>query len=206
MMRLVRSREVAPIQVPVATAPSLDTPGAAYALRYRVSLWGRLRLAAFGVVLLPNLVPLLIVWGSGSLFSFVGGGISPQVPSPLGVVLAFLLTIYGVIGLFLLALAWLWRSYIVRANVQGLSGGLGRLSTFLPWDGIEHVAGRAQGGRIITYVVTGDAGRTQIAWRAQPTWFLRIAPEPGALPITPDEMAALVVRQSGKPLQIERAR
>jgi hypothetical protein len=194
--RAMRRQETMPLVAPIAAAPSLGASGVVYAVRYSISPWARLQLALWGVLLLPNLLPVLFVFD----FQFAVAGAVPHLLGPWGIVLAFVLAIYGIGGLLLLVLA-VRRPYVFRADGQGIGTGAGGHVTFLPWDGVERIVRRARGGRTIAYAVTGDTGRVRLVWQAQPSWSLAITQEPGTLPITPDELASLVARQSGKPIQ-----
>lgn len=197
--RAMRRQETMPLVAPLAAAPSLGDSGVVYAVRYSISPWARLLLALCGALLIPNLLPVLLVLD----FQFAVAGAVPHLLGPWGVVLAFVLAIYGIGGLLLLVLA-VRRPYVFRADGQGISTGAGGRVTFLPWDGVERIVRRVRGSRTIAYAVTGDTGCVRLVWQAQPSWSLAITQEPGTLPITPDELASLVARQSGKSIQ-ERA-
>jgi hypothetical protein len=200
------NREYPPPQAPVVTAPALGGPLGARTLTYRLTPLVRVALFLGGALLLPNIVPGLLVFGSMIADAFRPATDLPA-PTPIFAPLLdiLLLFFYGGSGLLLVTTAIRLYGFEVRAVAQGISRGLGRQVTNLRWDGVERLVGRTRNGRIIAYLVTGELGKTQVGWSAGATWYLRITTPPGGEAITPDEMAALVARESGQPLRIEPA-
>jgi hypothetical protein len=193
---LTGTREPAATLVP----PPLSS-GAVYALSFALQWRWRLALAVLGTLLLVNAVPVLLVVAPDSVRSLAPNGLLPQVSGALGSALAFLLMLYGLTGLALLLVAQDYASSTVRADAVGVTRRIGKASTSLAWDDIERVSASSRRGRMSAYSVTGNLGRTIISWPAQSSALRALMPAPDAMPVTPEELAALVASRSGKALE-----
>jgi hypothetical protein len=172
-------------------------------LTYTLTPLVRAALILGGALLVSNLVPaVLAFWDIIARIVQPSAYLTPyaasDAPPP-----AFALLLPGGVGIIMLRTALQEGRAKVRADAQGISRSLGRQTTILRWDGVERVEGRARKGRIISYLLIGELGATQVEWRTRSTWYLRLTPPVGTTAITPDEMAALAVRESGHPLRIE---
>lgn len=112
--------------------------------------------------------------------------------------LAVVLFIGLVSFVFSLATA-LGRSKTITADDVGLRSRKGKRETRIAWNVIARVAVIPAGAGTPTFVVTSDA-KASVFWSS--TRERHFTPSPGAFRVTADELAAIVVQRSGKPLTL----
>lgn len=162
-------------------------------LGYKSRLWARVENVVCGLLLAWQIVPLCI--------AFVGfltyPASSPQSRVQVLVLTGFLFCI--AIGVGLLWSGLRGRSTYVWADGEGLHERDGRRARFLPWEAVQSVQVETIAGKAASFEVRGAA--RVISWPASD---VRIRPprDRGALALTPDELAALVVARSGRSLTV----
>lgn len=103
----------------------------------------------------------------------------------------------ALVGFMFTARTLIARATHVSADTIGLHSQTGSKTMLVPWGAIERVemALNSEGDR--TFKVIGRDGQT-ITWNAGHE--RRFAPSPGTQRVTAEELAAIVVQRSGKPL------
>jgi hypothetical protein len=150
-----------------------------------------------------EIVPALLAIRPSPFLQVIGPGAVPRVNDGLASLLTVWLAFFGFVGVVMLYSVIFFPNTVIRADTAGLhSRPTRRNSSFLPWASIEEIAARMRHGTVNDYVVRGDAGRVVINWSARRSLVVDETPSDGALPISPDELAALVVKRSGKPLRV----
>ncbi len=160
---------------------------------YRRPFTGRLQDAAIGLVLLCDAVPAVLAQVN-----------LPAVP-PLAFathVVALLLFLVAFIGLFALFNAIGGRRTTLTASAGGLSERAGRTTTLLSWGAIVSLRLELEKGAPDSFTALGRDGET-ISWPARGVIWQ--AGHPGLPSITPEELAAIVVQQSGVHLTVKDA-
>ncbi len=116
---------------------------------------------------------------------------------------ATLLGVGALLGcLMLVAAVRAWGTMTIRADALGLRMAGPESSVLLRWNavaGITYISARNR----TMYVVQGRDGAS-VAWPAKVTPVVRAQAEPGAVAVTPDELAAVVAERSGKPVEARR--
>ncbi len=205
IQRLVRPRAPTSLPLPTVAPPPLDAPSTRYILALRIPWLRRLSVALVGAILAVEIVPALLV--ILTLPAHHVPSTLPQVQGELSFPLAFLLALFGLFGVAFAYGAIFRTTAVIRADAAGLSARTTRRTAqVLPWDGVEDITARMRRGHVVAYTAKGDAGRITIGWWARRSLVVQRTPSDGALPITPDELAALVVKRSGLPLRLESRR
>lgn len=191
---------------PSVGAPSLDAPGVAYILAWRTPLLMRLLTTAFGLCLSVNVVP--VVWVLLQQLSLALPGYHPQILSDgpftfMGrYILAFVLGAFGVAGLGVAYAGTMGATTCIRADKGGLTTNFARRERLIVWSSIQEVSWGAGAKGRFTYRVKSDMPASQLSWPASPQAPDTIPPSDGAMPIGPDELAALVAARIGKPIRV----
>lgn len=191
---------------PSVGAPSLDAPEVAYVLSWRAPLLRRLTLIFIGLCLAVNLVPG--VWALLLLFGLSLPGYHPQLLFD-GVfafmgrfALAFILAMFGLIGLALIYGGMIAATVRIQADKDGLKTGSGRREQMMVWSSVQDISwGPGVRGQF-AYQVESDAPTFQITWPADPQLASAGPPSDGAMPIGADELAALVATRINKPIRV----
>jgi hypothetical protein len=207
---LARSTLPAHARPPSVGAPALDAPGVAYVLSWRTPLIRRLVISSMGLCLAVNLIPvawmlLLLLQFGLSLFGVHPQPLADDAFATLGrFVLAFTLSICGVIGVGLVYGGVIAATARIRADQDGLtmSTGSGRRQQLLAWSSLQDISWGPGGSGQFAYLVTSDLPTVQIAWPSGPEVASASLPGDGAVPIGADELAALVAARIGKPIQV----
>lgn len=190
---------------PSVGAPVPDAPGVAYALSSRLPALRRIFLIFIGLFLAFNVVPG--AWALFMLFTpFLPGHetqlLSESAFTMLGrYMLAFVLAIFGLIGLGLAFVGTRAATTRIRADKDGLTTRTGPSEQLMAWSSVQDISwGLGVGGKF-AYLVKSDVPSFQISWVAGPQPSV-IPPSDGAIPIGPDELAALVAARTGKPIRV----
>jgi hypothetical protein len=193
---------------PSVGAPSLEAPGAAYVFRWRIPLVRRLGVLFAGLSLAVNLVEAAYIF----LLQF--GAMPPGFQSQIHAedifanlvhfVLAIIFAMIGVLGLALLYAGLRATAVRVQADKDGLKSTSGTHQQLLVWSSILSISWGPGGGERLAYHVQSDTPYVQISWPAGSRIASVDLPGDGALPIGPDELAALVAARIGKPIEVGR--
>jgi len=172
-------------------SPPPTLPGASYGFMSGIRPSNRLRLILVGLALAANLVPATV---------------SVLIPPVLHLLLhlaATVLLLVGIIGLFILGLALLLRPTRVWIDDAGLHERTGRKRRELPWTAIEEVNLHLVDDQPESVEVRGESDQMAIVWLARDiTW---MPAHETMHPVSPEELAALVVARSGVSLTIKEA-
>lgn len=196
---------------PSAGAPSLEAPGVTYTFTWRTPGLRRLWFILVGLILVVNLASgaYLLLWMFYLQITFIVPSLHPQLtgdPFP-GIgqfFLAFFLIGFGMMGLALVYAGTIAATAQIQATKDGLSLVGGRRERLIPWPGVLDISwGRGAGGQT-AYLVKSDVPTVQISWPAGIQTASELPPRDGALPIGPDELAALVAARTGKPISVRR--
>jgi hypothetical protein len=172
-------------------APPPTLPGASYGFMSGIRPSNRLRLILVGLALAANLVPAVV-----SVFI-------PPVLHLLLHLVATVLLLVGIIGLFILGVALLLRPTRVWIDDAGLHERTGRKRRELPWTAIEEVNLHLVDDQSESVEVRGESDQMAIVWLARDiTW---MPAHETMHPVSPEELAALVVARSGVSLTIKEA-
>lgn len=202
-VRRLRTSQI-PVLPPIArNTPFPDTPDSIYSLSFGWPLRHRLVLAIFGLLMLVDVAPVILIVVSSALHGTFPLIISYGSMAPnLGVVLSLTVGIYGIAGILLLAVAFWPIKWTVRADRSALSFGSGmNSSNAIPWELVERISAQMPRDEVVKYIVVGDAGRTRIMWFAEPFGVRILPPIDGTSPIAPDQLAALAAQRSGKDIE-----
>ncbi len=165
--------------------PDMMSGTGAYELRWRKRSLTWLGEASLGALFAGNAIPLIGILS----------GAEAAVAGDLMVILNLAVGGVAVLGLALLLDSAIGVHHTVRANAMGLTAG----RQTLRWSDVEEVVAHAPRRAVEEFKVVGGEGDVTIEWPAK----VRAKPRPGAQPITPGELAALVVARSGKALRVE---
>jgi len=190
---------------PSVGAPVPNVPGVSYVLSWRTAPLTRLLLFIIGLFLAFNLIPG--AWALFMLFTpFLPGHetqlLSESAFAMLGrYLLAFALAIFGVIGLGLAFVGARAATTSIRADKDGLTTRTGPSEQLMAWSSVQDISWGLGAGGKFAYLVKSDVPTLQISWVAglQPS---AIPPSDGAIPIGPDELAALVAARTGKSIRV----
>jgi hypothetical protein len=205
---LTRSRLPAHAVPPSAGAPSLAAPGVAYVLSWRIPLVSRVTFLAFGSCLAVNLVPAawILLRQLGALLPGFQAQIlaNGAIADIVDYTLAFLFAAIGMIGLALVYAGLRAATVRIQADKNGLTSATGPLQESLAWSSILSISWGRGAGERLAYLVKSDVPNVQISWPVGPHLARAVPPADGAVPIGPDELAALVAARIGKPIEVGR--
>ncbi len=203
---LTRSALPAHATPPSVGAPSLEAPGVVYLLAWKAPLRRRLLMGALGVCLAVNVVPG--VWVLLQQIAIALPGYHPQILSDgpftfMGrYMLAFVLGAFGIVGLVFVYMSTMGATTRIRADKNGLTMRVARNARLMPWSSVQDISwGAGRGGRY-SYIVKSDVPTFPIYWFSDSQATDTTAPSDGAIPIGPDELAALVAARTGKPIGV----
>ncbi len=207
-LRTALTRSVLPAHAtpPSVGAPSLEAPGVVYLLAWKAPLRRRLLMSALGVCLAVNVVPG--VWVLLQQIAIALPGYHPQILSDgsftfMGrYMLAFVLDAFGVVGLVFVYMSTMGATTRIRADKNGLTMRVARNERLMPWSSVQDISwGAGRRGRF-SYIVRGDVPTFPIYWFSDSQATDTTPPSDGAIPIGPDELAALVAARTGKPIRV----
>lgn len=199
---------------PPAGAPSLEAPGVIYSFSWRTPWLRRLWFVLVGLCLAINLAPGIYV-----MFDFVLQWILLLLPGfhfprafsvmelDVGkLMLAVILAALGMMGTALVYVGVAIATVRIRANQDGLSTYFGRHERLIPWSSARDISWGTSAGWQTGYLVKSDVPGVQISWPAGIQTASVLPSRDGALPIGPDELAALVAARIGKPISVRQER
>lgn len=189
----------------VAPPPSLPAD-TTFSFQGGLSTLQRLACVAYGILALPDFIPIVVLFGMpmigsfGSLFGSTFRTSAPHINSSVGgFFVGYLLFIFGVCGLFAFRVARRGTlGSAVYANKQGIGAGSNRAAVAIPWTAIGRITARFE-GHATAYVIYGSRTRIQVRDNLGRRHLLHALP--GTSIITPGELAALASERSGKPIE-----
>lgn len=207
-VRTALARSTLPLHAtpPSVGAPSLEAPEVAYLLTWKTPLLRRLLTTALGLCLAVNVVPG--AWVLLQQLALALPGYHPQLLSDdpftfMGrYMLAFVLGAFGIAGLGVAYAGTMGATSHIRADKDGLTTAFARRERLMPWSSVQDISwGAGRRGRF-AYLVKSDVPTFLISWFADPQTADTTPPSDGAMPIGPDELAALVAAHTGKPIRV----